>query len=593
MEALYYFFIKYKKQLRECSILLLYTISFFVLTYPLILYFNSGILGYQNSDAPIFLWNVWELNKNIFSNHTLFQTADLFFPKNTSLFLHTYTPVQSFLVLFIHAFVNNIVVSFNIIFLFSSVANAYFAFLFFRLLSKNNIAALLAGHFFGFQHLWAIYSLHGTQNILSIWYIPLSLYFYELYHQKKKNLFLLLCGGVLALAFINDFIIFASAGFVLMLYALVKTIFLQKEGLKSFIKQFCITTFSFAILAGWKIYLLHKNKTELSKVAIPTLEDVDFYHADFINLFRPSHFHAFWGNLSPLYRPVAFENGNAFIGFTSIIIILLFLIIFFFKKTIFQHTKLVIWFLILYLLTLSMATGPFFHFAGFNTHIPMPYFFLSKITPQILNLRMAARWLIPAAIFLAGILCFLLTYILNNLSKNKKIILSVVLYSILILDVLMWPKHILFAVPEKISGVYTAINKDTFGSVLEIPFGISSGYFTLGSDSKMNMLHQVIHRKPILGGHVSRLPFEYRDFYNREPVLKYLLNYQVKNPDKDDLASHSIQHFFETYKLTYIIFNKEEAKFEDEASQRLLVYFIKNLGFKLYFEDDQVLALKR
>jgi len=51
------------------------------------------------------------------------------------------------------------------------------------------------------------------------------------------------------------------------------------------------------------------------------------------------------------------------------------------------------------------------------------------------------------------------------------------------------------------------------GTVLELPWMVSSGYFNINGSAKFSMLHQVIHQRPIIDGHLSRLPFSIQEEY--------------------------------------------------------------------------------
>jgi len=580
----------YKKALREFFPLVLYALSFGVLTWPLIRYFAVGISGFYNSDAPIFLWNAWEWQKKLLLGDWSFVTRDLFFPHATSLILHTHTQIQSLLAAVFNLVFKNLVFSFNLVYLLSAVAGAYFAFLFFRLLTKNYWAALLAGQYFGFQHLWGIYSLFGTQNLLGFWYIPAVLYGYEAYCQKKRWGYLVWAGAVLGLAFLNEFIIFVYAVAVLVVFALTRMIFMERFRWKEFFKQTAIGVVSFLAVSGWKILVIIQDRAAVQNIALPTMSDVDFYHADFINLIRPSRLHGLWGNLGYLFRPVDLSAGNAFIGFTFVAVVLLFLFWRYRTKIKLGQRSLMYVLLIGYGVMLIMACGPYWHIWGYNTGVPMPHWFLAKISSQFNNLRMPARWLIPATIFLAGILALFLGYVFDKI-KSKKILAVIIsaLFVGLILDSFFLPKSILF-VNNTVSPVYEQIKQVGGGVVVEIPLAITSGYFSLGESSRVSMLHQTIHEQPILGGHLSRLPFSVRDNYEREPVIKYLVHYRAGGPAADDLAPEKIKKFFDYYQPRYFILDKQLDSFRNASGQVLINYLTENLELKFYYEDSEVLV---
>ena len=107
----------YKKAFKEFFPLVLYALSFCLLTWPLIRYFAVGISGFYNSDAPIFLWNAWEWQKKLLLGDWSFVTHDLFWPHTTSIILHTHTQVQSLIAAVFNLFFRNLVLSFNLVYL--------------------------------------------------------------------------------------------------------------------------------------------------------------------------------------------------------------------------------------------------------------------------------------------------------------------------------------------------------------------------------------------------------------------------------------------------------------------------------------------
>lgn len=584
--------IKTKTFFITIGILLLYVLSFFILTRPLIFNFTSAIAGVYTSDAPIFLWDAWETQKNIASGDYLkFETQDIFFPHTTPLLMHTYNTVNSFVVVGLNFILKNIVLSFNIVYLASAVLCAWFSYLFFKLITKNTLASVLAGHFFAFQHIWAIYAIFGTQNILSFWFIPGALYFYEVYRQTTKTRNLFFSGTILGLAFINDFIIFSFTAFVLALYILFSQIYFEKEKrLLNAIKNCAIILLSFFVVAGWKIFIIIKQSAHIAEIAIPSLGDVEVYFADPINLFRPSKFHMLWGHLNWLYKDTSIANGNAFLGFTFFAVILIFILVLITKKIKFENKKIVFIFLGMFFITLSMSFGPHLHFWGFNTQLPMPHIFISKLWEQINNLRVTMRWLIPATFFSAGVFGFLLKYIFDNISKTKSIILFSFIYAGLVLDVLFFPKQMSY-VNKNLSPIFNIIAQDKSpGSVLEMPLSVTSGYFTLGEPARISLLHQTVHQKPIIGGHLSRLPQETKLEYEKEPIIKYLLLYKQNNPDKTDLDKNNIELFFKKYQTKYLVWDKTLAQTEDKQSKKVLDYITNQLNFVSFYNDQYIEA---
>lgn len=584
--------LKPKRWHQDLLAVFLYSLSFVILTFPLIKYFSVGIAGFYTSDSPLYFWNVWELGQKISGGDWSFYTRDIFFPLGGSLAMHTNTLVQAAVTLLINVVFRNLTLSYNLVYLGSAVLGAYCAYLFFRLTLKDFWPAFLAGQFFGFQHLWAVYSLFGTQNLLSFWYLPATLAAYEMYQHFPKKRFLVLSGIFLGLAWWNEFLVFAFCGMALLLYAILRGVSLRQDW-KQWVKINSVLALSWLVVSLPKFVLLFLDRKNLANLAVPSVSDVDFYHADIINLFRPSQFHLWWGSLSGLYRNVDLTAGNAFVGFTFILVVLL-CIKFCRKQSFSKENKM--WLAVYGLCAfffLMLSWGPYLHIFGFNTHLPLPYLLFGKISNQFYNFRMAARWLFVFIFFLAGIFGILLKNIFVALSKKSLVsILAIIIYGGLVIDSLFIPKNILFTDAQKISPIFTEIKNSPPGTVVELPLSISSGYFAFVESARVSMSHQTIHNHSILGGHLSRLPFSTRDFYAQEPVVKYFLNFSKTLPDKDDLDKNKIIHFFDFYQAKYFVFDKQLSNPNAPESQRLFGYLTQDLGLVRYYEDSQVIGFK-
>lgn len=581
-----------KKIPLDFYIFIFYALIFLILTFPLILNFGTNIIAPYDSDGPIFLWNAWHLEKNILAGNFSLYTDYLFYPHHTPLSLHTYSQFQSVLTFLVNFFVHNLVLSFNLIYLLSVSACAFFTYKFFQLLNFKKSVAFLAGILFAFQPLWSIYALFGTQNFLQMWYVPATLYFYEKFRESNKPNHAVLLGLVLACAFINDFYPFVFASFGLVIYSLsinFKKIFNLS---KHYFKLLLWGLVGFLSLASWKIFLLWQQKDFVQQMPTPTLQDIDsLYFADPVNLLRPVQWHILWGSWSNWFGNFSLQNGNSFIGFTFILVLLLFLITKIYKKTFWQHKKIFLVFLAAYLAILSLSFGPFLHLFGVQTHLPMPDYFLFKIFPSFNHLRFPARWLILGQIFFCGIFASLLSYIQNNLNTKIYKILVIFLTIGLIVEVMFLPRTVMPIFGKETEAIQEITKQIDNKTVLTIPMAISSGYFDLGETHKKAMAYQIIHQKPIIEGHLSRLPLAYKN-YAQEPIIKYFLNYQNAQLDASDLDVQNISQFFSNYQLGYIIIDKQKVDLDAQVSKTLLNYLQTNLNFQLLAENQYQIILQ-
>lgn len=582
-----------KKIPLDFFIFIFYALVFLVLTFPLILNFTTGIIAPYDSDGPIFLWNAWHLEKNILAGNFSLYTDYLFYPHHTPLGLHTYSQFQSILTFLVNFFVHNLVLSFNLIYLLSVSVCAFFTYKFFQLLNFKKSVAFLAGILFAFQPLWSIYALFGTQNFLQMWYVPATLYFYEKFRQNNKLTNAFWVGIIIGCAFINDFYPFVFSVVGLIIYSLLinfKKIFSLT---KHYLQLLFMSLLGYLLIAGWKIFLLWQQKNFVKNMPLPSTQDIDsLYFADPVNLLRPVQWHILWGAWSTWFGNFSLQNGNSFIGFTFILVLILLVIIKLYKKTKWENKKIFIIFSLAYLLVLSLSFGPFLHLFGVQTHIPMPDYFLAKIFPSLNHLRFPARWLILGQIFFCGIFVSLLSYLQDNLRAKTYKLLFILLTMGLILDVAFLPRTMMPIFDKKTAAIQEIAKQIDNKTVLTIPMAISSGYFDLGETHKKAMAYQIIHQKPILEGHLSRLPLEYKN-YAQEPIIKYFLNYQNTQLDTTDLDLQNISQFFSTYQLGYVIIDKQKVDLTSEYGKILLNYLQTNLNFQLLVENPYQLILQR
>lgn len=577
----------FKKWSPYILVIFLYSFSFFILTYPLINNFGSGIIGRQGSDAPIYFWNTWMWKQKMLSWDWSYITNTIFYPWQPSLILHTNTQVQGLLAAAVGVLLGNFTLGFNLIFWTSSLLGSFFAFLFFKLKTGDWSVSLLAGQYFGFQHLFGIYSLFGTQNVLSFWYIPATLYFFELFLLKNSKKYLFWLATILSLAFYNELIVFIFSITTLAIYGL-GIILLEKKNIKNYLKSALLVGIIFIILSIPKLLAVDWRSGGSGQTPTPTLMDVDYYYSDIINLFRPSVHHFVGDKLGRLGGDFALYNGNAFLGFAFFIVLFVWLLCIKKHELSLEDKRNYLIYSIGSIIIFSLACGPYLHLFGQSLGVVMPHWFIFKIWSGINNLRVPPRWLFIFIFFIAGILSIFLKNIFRHISKPMKLFLSIVIFSLIIFDCWFLPKNIISTKPDSI--IFEKLAKDKSGSVLELPYLMATGQFNLNGSEYSSLLHQTWHGHNQLGGMLSRLPFAWCDMYQNESVGKYLLNYQTKKVDKKDLDKENIDDFVKIHDLRYIVLDKNKMLLSNKEGRDLLVYIKNSLNFKVYFEDDKYLV---
>jgi hypothetical protein len=102
-------------------------------------------------------------------------------------------------------------------------------------------------------------------------------------------------------------------------------------------------------------------------------------------------------------------------------------------------------------------------------------------------------------------------------------------------------------------------------------------------------LLQITHRKPRLGGYLSRLPPDYYTIYKSEPVLSDFFAFTGANGtwSGKNFTDEEISHFIRKYNLGYVVFspNSRQLSFRTEFARQFAQHIERTEeydGFVLY-----------
>jgi hypothetical protein len=158
-------------------------------------------------------------------------------------------------------------------------------------------------------------------------------------------------------------------------------------------------------------------------------------------------------------------------------------------------------------LFLVWAAGAFLHVGGVNTGLVLPQQAL-RFVPVVSNARMPARALIVVA--LAGAMLAALWV------RAQRPATGWLLCAVAGVELLACPLP-LVAVPRR--AVDEALMRRVPGVVLELPFGYRDGFGMRGRFDESALLGQAVHRNPIAGGFLARLPPAVDDLYLRNETI--------------------------------------------------------------------------
>lgn len=152
-----------------------------------------------------------------------------------------------------------------------------------------------------------------------------------------------------------------------------------------------------------------------------------------------------------------------------------------------------------------LSLGPFVHVAGMNTLVPGPWAFLRYV--PILNLaRSPSRFTIVAALGLALLFAFAVQELWRRRALSAPIWAPLVAV-MLAVELLPAPRALYAAhVPPIYELIATSQgNPDDAGRLLELPTGVRDGTSSMGNFNPASPFYQTRHRRPVIGGYLSRV----------------------------------------------------------------------------------------
>ena len=125
-----------------------YLVLVLLLTYPAIFHLQDRLIG-NNIDNWIYYWNNWWIGRAIAEGHSWFSTEMIFFPQGTSLLAHSHSLLSSLLAWLLEPLAGP-VAAFNLVWLWGLWLGAWGMFLLVDELTKQPVAAFVAGFVFAF-----------------------------------------------------------------------------------------------------------------------------------------------------------------------------------------------------------------------------------------------------------------------------------------------------------------------------------------------------------------------------------------------------------------------------------------------------------
>jgi hypothetical protein len=218
------------------------------------------------------------------------------------------------------------------------------------------------------------------------------------------------------------------------------------------------------------------------------------------------------------------------------------------------------------------ALGPILTIGGFDSGLRLPAILL-RYVPIVSNARMPGRMMVVVFLALSAIAAIALAGARGRWASPgvQSLIIALLVFE-------SWDAPIPITLLDR-PAVYEALAQQPPGAVCEVPFGIGDGLSTgVGSQERSVLYYATIHRHPLVGGVVSRMPVEAEQRYEQMPVVGALLRLSSGRPAPTPAAAGPSP-------CRYLIVRRNEVSPE-------LVRFVEQLAAERIASDDQRTLLR-
>ncbi len=168
----------------------------------------------------------------------------------------------------------------------------------------------------------------------------------------------------------------------------------------------------------------------------------------------------------------------------------------------------------------ALSLGPFVHVIGTNTYVPGPWAFL-RYVPIFGLARTPSRFSIVLMLVVAVLFGAALYWLGQRWPHRRRAIVATAA-ALLLFELLPAPRPVYSAAVPQIYNHIAAVRDDSV-RVLELPFGVRDGTRSVGNFSARSHYFQTVHRKPLIGGYLSRVSRRRMADIRRDPMANALI----------------------------------------------------------------------
>jgi len=231
---------------------------------------------------------------------------------------------------------------------------------------------------------------------------------------------------------------------------------------------------------------------------------------------------------------------------------------------------------------LLLSLGPFLHAFGINTQTVTPWAIL-RYVPVVGLARSPARFSIVAILGLALLTAFAIERYWVKEGRRRAWV-PVLVAAMLVFELWPAPRTLYSAEVPQVYEMVAASNANPEGRLLELPTGIRDGVSSLGDFNASTQFFQTRHRRPVVGGYLSRVSEQRKADVRRAPVLRVLFALSEGSDVSEewlDEAREARTRFLARTCVRYVVVDKLR------ASARLRTVASELLELVSVHEDDR------
>jgi hypothetical protein len=199
--------------------------------------------------------------------------------------------------------------------------------------------------------------------------------------------------------------------------------------------------------------------------------------------------------------------------------------------------------------------------------------------------RVPGRFAIVAVLGLSLLFGFALQAILRHAStwtRPARLALAGALAALLAIELTPVPRRLYSAAVPDVYRMIAASGEES-GTLLELPTGIRDGTSSVGDFSAGTQFFQTRHRRPVIGGYLSRVSKSRKDRMHRDPMMRALFTLSEGAPLTEDLrqdAARSRDAFLRHACMEFVVVDRAR------APDGLETFAVEALRLDQVFTDD-------